>query len=86
MLKIVTTEPSVGGAVLHLEGQIIGPWVEELQRTCDGLLASGTIALDLSHVSFVERRGVELLRALGTRGIPLLHCSAFVAEQLKGPR
>ena len=83
MLRIVTTEPPAGGPVLHLEGRIIGPWVEELRRTCDGLLASGPIALDLSHVSFVERRGVELLRALDTRGVPLLHCSAFVAEQLK---
>jgi hypothetical protein len=83
MLRIVTTEPPAGGAVLRLEGQIIGPWVEELRRTCDGLLDSGAVALDLAHVSFVERRGVELLRALGTRGVSLLHCSPFVAEQLK---
>jgi hypothetical protein len=83
VLKIVTTEPPAGGAVLHLEGQIIGPWVEELRRTCEDLLPNGSLALDLSHVSFVERRGVELLRALGTRGVPLRHCSAFVAEQLK---
>jgi len=40
--------------------------------------------LDLADVSFVERRGVELLRTLGGRGVPLLHCSAFVTEQLKG--
>lgn len=83
MLKIVATEPPTGGAVLRLEGQIIGPWVEELRRTCDGLLDRGAVSLDLSHVSFVERRGVELLRALGIRGVPLLHCSPFVAEQLK---
>jgi anti-anti-sigma regulatory factor len=83
VLKIVTTKPRTGETVLHLEGQIIGPWVEELRRTCDGLMVNGAITLDLSHVSFVGRRGVELLRSLGTRGVPLLHCSAFVAEQLK---
>jgi hypothetical protein len=89
VLKIVMleTEPNGAGgggdAVLRLEGQIIGPWVDELQRTCDRLLAVRAIVLDLSHVSFVERRGVELLRGLGTRGVPLLHCSPFVAEQLK---
>ena len=89
MLKIVTIGPEANGtleangAVLRLEGQIIGPWVDELQRTCNRLRTVSPIALDLSHVSFVERRGVELLRSLGTRGVPLLHCSPFVAEQLK---
>jgi STAS domain len=83
MLKIVTIGPEANGAVLRLEGQIIGPWVDELRRTCDRLLGASPIVLDLSHVSFVERRGVELLRALGTRGVSLLHCSPFVAEQLK---
>ena len=83
MLKIVAIEPPAGGALLRLEGQIIGPWVEELRRTCDGLLDTGAVALDLSQVSFVERRGVELLRSLGTRGVSLLRCSPFVTEQLK---
>jgi anti-anti-sigma regulatory factor len=83
MLRIVPIEPGGDGAMLRLEGQIIGPWVDELQRTCERLLAGGSIVLDLAHVSFVERRGAELLRSLDRRGVPLLHCSAFVAEQLK---
>lgn len=83
MLKIVTIGPEANGAVVQLEGQIIGPWVDELERTCDRLLTLSPITLDLSGVSFIERRGVQLLRSLGTRGVPLLHCSPFVAEQLK---
>jgi anti-anti-sigma regulatory factor len=83
MLKIVPIESASDGVVLRLEGQIVGPWVDELQRTCEQLLAAGSIVLDLSHVSFVERRGAELLRSLGRRGVPLLYCSPFVAEQLK---
>jgi hypothetical protein len=69
--------------MLQLEGQIIGPWVEELRRTCDQQLAAGALSLDLSHVSFVERRGVELLQSLGARGVPLLRCSPFVTELLR---
>jgi hypothetical protein len=84
VLKIVLLEPAANGALLRLEGQIIGPWVDELERTCDRLLATRPVTLDLTDVSFVERRGVHLLRTLGTRGVPLLHCSPFVAEQLKG--
>jgi hypothetical protein len=83
MLKIVVTEPEGDEAILRLEGQIIGPWVDELQRACERLLGASSVTLDLSNVSFVERRGVELLRSLGTRGVPLLHCSPFVVEQLK---
>lgn len=83
MLKIVTVDPGTSQAVLQLEGQLIGPWVDELRRTCDRLLDGRAVTLDLSGVSFVERRGVELLRTLGARGVPLLHCSPFVAEQLK---
>ena len=83
MLKIVMTEQPAGGAMLRLEGQIIGPWIEELRRTCAALLDHGAVSLDLSQVSFVERRGVELLRSLGTRGVSLLRCSPFVTEQLK---
>jgi anti-anti-sigma regulatory factor len=83
MLKIVPIEPRADRATLRLEGQIIGPWVDELQHACEQMLAASPIVLDLSHVSFVERRGVELLRSLGRRGVRLLHCSPFVAEQLK---
>jgi len=71
VLKIVTIGPEANGTVLQLEGQIIGPWVDELQHTCDRLLTVSPITLDLAHVSFV------------TRGVPLLHCSPFVAEQLR---
>ncbi len=83
MLKIVAMESPAGGTVLNLEGQIIGPWVEELRRTCDGLVENGVMTLDLARVSFVERRGLDLLRALAARGVRLRRCSAFVAEQLK---
>ena len=82
MLKIVTIEPVDGRAVLQLEGQIIGPWIDELERTC-GALSGRALSLDLASVSFVERRGVQLLRSLDARGVPLLHCSPFVAEQLR---
>jgi hypothetical protein len=82
VLKIETIEPAAGRAVLRLQGQLIGPWVDELERAYLAL-SSGDVALDLSQVSFVERRGVELLRSLGARGVPLLHCSAFMTEQLK---
>ena len=84
MLKIVLDAQSNGTATLSLEGRVIGPWVEELGRACESLLASGNaLSLDLAGVSFLSRDGVALLLELRDRPVTLLHCSAFVAEQLK---
>jgi hypothetical protein len=82
VLRIVAGEPVNGRPVLRLEGQVIGPWVDELRRACE-TLAGGAVTLDLADVSFVGRRGVELLRALGAGGVAVTRCSPFVAEQLK---
>jgi len=85
MLRIVSEATmGAGEATLKLEGQVIEPWVQELGRACDPILARGErLSLDLSTVSFVSREGARLLRALRDRQVSLLHCSSFVAEQLK---
>jgi hypothetical protein len=84
MLKIVV-EPRGGVGMVRAEGQMIGPWVHELGRSCDELVGAGLEPIvDLGGVSFVDRAGVELLRALGHRGVAIVNCSTFVAEQLKG--
>lgn len=84
MLKIVADGSSNSPVILSLEGQVIGPWVGELERVCEPILASGSgLSLDLRSVSFLSREGVRLLCRLRDRRVALLHCSAFVAEQLK---
>ena len=85
MLRIVCDDGTTNGReTLSLEGQLIWPWVGELERVCEAILASGRgLRLDLSRVSFLSREGVRLLCTLRGREVALLHCSAFVAEQLK---
>ena len=84
MLRIWSVEPPEGTVILRLEGRLIGPWVEELRRSCDRVLPAGVkLTLDFSEVSFVDRNGIELIRTLGKRNVALLNCSPFVAEQLK---
>jgi anti-anti-sigma regulatory factor len=86
MLKIVSGPTANGRAILKLEGRVIGPWVEEVRRSCDEVLAAGaSLTLDCSEVSFVDREGVELFRRLRSRQVELSNCSRFVAEQLKAP-
>jgi len=84
MLKIVLDHSPSGSAILSLEGHVIGPWVRELERACGPILASGCrLDLNLRGVSYLSQEGVRLLRTLRDREVGLLHCSAFIAEQLK---
>jgi hypothetical protein len=84
MLKIVV-ESRDGVGLVRAEGQMIGPWVNELRKSLEEVTRAGvTPTIDLKGVSFVDREGVDLLRTLGDRGVAVLNCSSFVAEQLKG--
>lgn len=85
MLRIHIHNAGNGSTMLVLEGRVIGPWVEELRRSCERILAQQAgFVLDLSDVSFVGPEGVELFRTLRDRQVVLRNCSPFVGEQLKG--
>jgi hypothetical protein len=87
MLKISRTEPTNEGVMWKLEGRLVGPWVEELRRLAEESLAgSPGLALDISGVSFVDRKGEELLRELASREVRLEHASGFLSELLDGGR
>ena len=83
MLKI--SEPSAPGATtLKLEGRLIGPWVEQLRETCETHLAQERrLQLDFTDVAYADRGGVLLLMKLRARGVELVNCSPFLAEELK---
>ena len=77
----------IGAVTLELAGRVVGPWVDELNRSCERVLGVGeTLSVDLGGVSFVDRAGVELLLRLRGRRVSLVNCPPFVAEQLKAGR
>ena len=83
MLRIEPVERSAGDCVLRLEGEVVGPWVAEIQRSCDQALAAGVkLTLDLADVTFIDRPGVELFRRLMRVGVVVLNCSPFLQTQL----
>ena len=85
MLRIVPIAPPDEAVSLRLEGQVRGPWVEELRRACVQVLATRReLILDMTDVSFMDLDGVALFRSLSDHNVTLLHCSLFVGEQLKG--
>ena len=84
MLKISIISNSDQAIRFQLEGKLVGPWVEELRRLSDEALShQKALSLDLERVSFVDSRGVALLRGLAKRQVSELNCSQFVSQQLK---
>jgi anti-anti-sigma regulatory factor len=84
MLRIQLLDLQDGTATLQLAGRVAGPWVGELSRSCERVLAvGGTLSVDLREVTFVDRAGLDFLRDLRRRHVALVNCSPFVAEQLK---
>jgi len=85
VLRIELLDQENGTTTLGLAGRIVGPWVDELSRSCECVLVvGGTLSVDLGQVSFVDRDGVQFLKRLRARDVALLNCSPFVTEQLKG--
>lgn len=69
MLRI-TVQQGERAQTIKLEGKIIGPWVEEFNRTWQSLansLGSKKLQLDLSGVPFVDAKGRQLLREIYQR-------------------
>ena len=90
MLRIShDTTPDDNEAVLfRLEGQVSGPWIQELRRVCNETLgdnggAGQRLVLDLADVSFIDADGVALFRELTARHVKVTNSSLFVTEQLK---
>ncbi len=84
MLKISIISDSDQAIQFQLEGKLVGPWVEELQRLSDEALShQKTVSLDLERVWFVDPHGVTLLRDLARRKVSQVNCSQFVTQQLK---
>ena len=86
MLKISQVEPAQQAVTLRLEGHVVGPWVAELRKACEGVLDGGRLLrLHLADVEFLDPAAVALISGLRSRGVSLVTCAPFVAEQLKPP-
>jgi anti-anti-sigma regulatory factor len=86
MLKISKRTGSGVPIVLQLEGQVVGPWVDELRRACAEAARSADgrrLILDLSGVSFLDADAIALFHQLVTDHVSIANYSVFVGAQLK---
>ena len=83
VLRISVISDSAQAIQFQLEGNLAGPWVEELQKLADDALAQKkAVSLDLRGVRFVDAQGVALLREFSRRSISQINCSQFVIQQM----
>jgi ABC-type transporter Mla MlaB component len=84
MLRITEERKPGEETILHLEGELMGPWVEEVREACERFVGnSHSLRLELADVEYVDREGIALLRGLMNHQVVLINCSSFLAEQLK---
>jgi predicted nucleic acid-binding Zn ribbon protein len=91
MLKItITKTPTEERWILH--GRLIGPWVRELQAVWRNTHQTGEqqrCVIDLNDLTFVDKDGEKLLRALAKEGVQFEASGIYVRDvvkQLKGKR
>jgi anti-anti-sigma regulatory factor len=79
----VTEKPAV--VTLKLEGRIVADWASVLERECSGLIQEGqSVLLDFSEVRFVDGRGLEVLKRIGSENLQIINSSDLIKELLKG--
>jgi anti-anti-sigma regulatory factor len=85
LLRITRDQETAAAVTLKLEGRLTEPWAMELERVATAALHNATgLVVDLSGLSFADRVGTDLLRALSARGARLRGGSSFVTALLEG--
>ena len=84
MLRMLREKQGSRRVVLIVEGRIVGEWADVLEDECLRLIRSGfSVALDLSDVVFISRRGVQALDRLVRIGTQIRNCSPLIADLLE---
>jgi anti-anti-sigma regulatory factor len=90
VLKITVTE-TPGERRWVVQGRLVGPWVSELRATWRrwGSRDKRTCIIDLNDVTFIDKSGERLLRAMSKKGAQLITSGVYIKhllEQLKNSR
>jgi hypothetical protein len=73
--------------VLKLEGRLSDSWVDELERVAGAVMTDGAqLTFELDGLSFLDARGVALLRGAAERGAQLTGGSTFVTALMERER
>ncbi len=81
MLRITKIAENGSSVTLKLEGKVHADWVSLLEQECRTLLSQKkTVLLDFSDVTFMDDRGVEMIRQLPPGNITIINGDAFIED------
>jgi anti-anti-sigma regulatory factor len=64
-----------------VEGKLVGPWVKELERCWQSVMAANTsrsMLVDLAQVTFIDSEGRALLTRMRQKGAKLLSSGVLI--------
>ncbi len=82
----VTIHDSAVELLLHLEGRLVGPWVQEAAlcwETAQSIIAGRRVVVDLQDVGFVDAEGEQLLAAMHRQGATLRAACPMMAHLIE---
>lgn len=85
MLKITVTETQTESRWI-LQGQLVGPWVQELRTNWKAKHVRESrkrCVVDLNDVSFIDKSGERLLRAMSKTGADLISNGLYTKHLLE---
>ncbi|SRR5579885_3503910 len=82
MLRITEVSKDDKAITLRLEGRLVGMWIPELERIClyHRDEKNKTVVLDFSGVTFISKKGVEMLENIKDKRIKIINCSEFISS------
>jgi len=81
MLRITKIAENGLPVTLKLEGKVHADWVSLLEQECRALLRQKkTVCLGFSDVTFMDDRGVEMIRQLPAGNIKIINGDAFIED------
>ncbi len=84
MLRITRTGEGPSDVTLKLEGRVVSDWVPLLREECLRILKKQKrVRLDFSGVTFIDDRGVEMLKGIVSERVRLMNCSPLIEELLQ---
>ncbi|MCH7760333.1 STAS domain-containing protein [candidate division TA06 bacterium] len=85
MLRITRIGESLSLITLKVEGQIISEWVPILEKEALASLQNKEeVVLDFSEVTFINQKGVEMLKKISAENIRIINCSPLIQDLLNG--
>ena len=70
---------------LSVEGRIVSEWVAVVEHECrQAVRDTPRVQLDLAAVTFIDARGIDILRQLVSDGVAVVNCREFIGALLHG--